>query len=480
MRARFSNFRRTCMVAGVLAIASIGSAGFWDASIKIDRPTNSPTLTVKYDGAYAALIELRVNGQSVSTRSLDEAANKGETNFTLTLSDLREGDNEIEIRLFDKTGKLLSTQKSTIATEVADKGPVYLMGVKQGQSVQGAVEVKVGFGREFKSTYVSFFVDNNFKRLSNYPPFDYVWDTSKEANGWHELEAWVVDETTTTFKSKKIRVFVNNPNGRTERQGLGAEYTPAGTNGKTTADNAAGVKDTQVSGSVASNVKLDPTAPKVGAVPPATPVKATTTTVKPNAAVKPVATKVLDRKPVDLDTAATGAKTRVDAAAGTKPVPVDGAIAMGNRHMTPTGTRVVSIQPLTTAGLIAVTRGQRLSGITTFNVLLNNRFVEFDVAPRVDGGVPMTPFRHLIEKAGGSVDWMNDDKSVAANAEGANVWFKVGDKNAKVNDSLVSLELAPYVDRGRTIVPLSFISDVLKVNIQFDPTTGHVLITNKK
>jgi len=465
MRARFSNFRRTCMVAGVLAIASIGSAGFWDASIKIDRPTNSPTLTVKYDGAYAALIELRVNGQSVSTRSLDEAANKGETNFTLTLSDLREGDNEIEIRLFDKTGKLLSTQKSTIATEVADKGPVYLMGVKQGQSVQGAVEVKVGFGREFKSTYVSFFVDNNFKRLSNYPPFDYVWDTSKEANGWHELEAWVVDETTTTFKSKKIRVFVNNPNGRTERQGLGAEYTPASTNGKTTADNAAGVKDTKVAGTVTSNVKLEATAPKAD---------------KSSTATKPVATKVLDRKPVALDTATTGAKTRVDAAAGTKPVPVDGAIAMGNRHMTPTGTRVVSIQPLTTAGLLAITRGQRLSGITTFNVLLNNRFVEFDVAPRVDGGVPMTPFRHLIEKAGGSVDWTNDDKAVSASAEGANVWFKVGDKNAKVNDSLVSLELAPYVDRGRTIVPLSFISDVLKVNIQFDPTTGHVLITNKK
>jgi hypothetical protein len=41
------------------------------------------------------------------------------------------------------------------------------------------------------------------------------------------------------------------------------------------------------------------------------------------------------------------------------------------------------------------------------------------------------------------------------------------------------METAPYIDRGRTIVPLSFIDDALNVNVDYDKETGHVLITSK-
>ena len=91
----------------------------------------------------------------------------------------------------------------------------------------------------------------------------------------------------------------------------------------------------------------------------------------------------------------------------------------------------------------------------------------------------MTPFRHLLEKAGGKVTWLNSEKSVNASGDGKKIWFKVGDSTAKINDLPFALELAPYIDRGRTIVPLSFMKDALDVNIQFDPATGHVLITKK-
>jgi hypothetical protein len=84
-----------------------------------------------------------------------------------------------------------------------------------------------------------------------------------------------------------------------------------------------------------------------------------------------------------------------------------------------------------------------------------------------------------MEKSGGKVKWANSDKSVNATSEGKNIWFKVGESTAKVNNAPFILELAPYIDRGRTIVPLSFMKDALDVNIQFDPATGHVLITKK-
>jgi hypothetical protein len=130
--------------------------------------------------------------------------------------------------------------------------------------------------------------------------------------------------------------------------------------------------------------------------------------------------------------------------------------------------------------MVQITYGQRLNNVATFSVLLNSKYVEFDVAPRVEKGVPLTPFRHLLEQAGGEVNWNNGSKIIDAKSDGRSIWLKIGDKIAKVNDLSVQLELAPFIENGRTIVPLSFIRDSLDVNVEYDPTTGHVLITSKK
>jgi hypothetical protein len=53
----------------------------------------------------------------------------------------------------------------------------------------------------------------------------------------------------------------------------------------------------------------------------------------------------------------------------------------------------------------------------------------------------------------------------------------IGDLNATVNELSVKMEAVPYLDRGRTIVPLSFLRDALKVNVDYDKKTNHVLIT---
>ena len=44
----------------------------------------------------------------------------------------------------------------------------------------------------------------------------------------------------------------------------------------------------------------------------------------------------------------------------------------------------------------------------------------------------------------------------------------------------VTMEATPYVDRGRTIVPLSFVSKALDVKVTFNAKNGHLLIESKK
>ncbi len=54
-----------CVLAGIAALGVTANALSLDAHISIDRAINSPTVTIRYTGAHTALVELRVNGESL-------------------------------------------------------------------------------------------------------------------------------------------------------------------------------------------------------------------------------------------------------------------------------------------------------------------------------------------------------------------------------------------------------------------------------
>ena len=440
-----------------------------DTKITIDRALNSPTVTVRYSGANAALVELRLNGESVGTRSVAATKAAGETNFNINLTDLKDGDNEVEIRLFDRAGKLIGSEKTNIATDQTQYGPVFLTTPKVGESVMGTVDIKLGFGREFRNVYVSFFVDNNFKKMTNIPPYSYNWDTLGETNGWHEVEAWAVDEGSNTYKTRKTRVFVNNPGGRTDRRNVNtALKTSSNPNTTVASGSEVGIRTATAAAKLADR-KIEGAAPKVVRT-----AKNTAKTVGNPSGFKSVGDTnsiISGTKSLAPVSASRVAKARLTGSAK--------SVRVATAKVAPVTTSVV---PSTTAmaGRLAISRGVKMPNLTSFAVVYNSEFVDFDVNPRVDDGVPMTPFRHLIEKAGGTVDWANLTKTVTAKTDGKDIFLQIGDKMAKINNLSVSLETAPYIDRGRTIVPLSFMSDALNVSIEYDRETGHVLITSKK
>jgi hypothetical protein len=498
--------QRLFIIAGLSVVAASASAFSMDPQIVIDRALDSPTLTVRYSGVSAALVELKVNGESLGTRSLSSSKSSGETNFTLNLSDLREGDNDVEVRLFDRTGRLIGHEHTNIQTDaVPQRGPVILQEPRMGATVLGPVEIKVQMDHSIHNAYVSFFIDGNFKSMSNYPPFNYVWDTERETNGWHQLEAWAIDDSNETHKTRKLRVFVNNPQGRTDRPGVGEDLVPS----KTSSDFTVSSSNRNV-----KHISIVVPAPKASGEIAASP---TVPSVKAY-----LATKGNRIEPV------------LSSAAGTKAVPVTGyGITMGPHHMLPAGIHSVSVAKVASAkpaeavkhpavvsvtphvsaaspapvtqtrvavltakrvspvsvvkpveaatNLVSISRGSRLPNLGIFSIALDSSFVDFHgVDPRVDDGVPMTPFRFLLEKAGGNVNWENQTKQVHAKTPGRKIDLKIGDSVAQVNQSNISLERPPYLDRGRTIVPLSFIRSTLNVQVQYDKKTGHVLITSIK
>lgn len=495
MSTTIKTIRTMFVLAGISVIAGSASALPYDARIMIDRALNSPVLTIRYDGVSATLVELRINGESLGTRSVEGSKAAGETNFTINLTDLKDGDNDVEVRLYDRTGKLVGSEKSGISTDQTNYGPVFLRTPKVGTTVMGNVEINMGFGRELKDVYVSFFIDNNFKKITNYPPYTMNWDTTGESNGWHEVEAWAVDDSSTTYKTRRTRVFVNNPGGRTNRIGAEVEVTPTRNpvRPQTVDGGSTTLRNVQISGSpkVVEGEKIH-LEPKVF----------TGTTVS---------NKV--RTTVDLESGTKSAPLKAPAVMGVRPIapssmkvvtnysplpktsgeisivvhnPKAAPIASGFNNQLSGVPTVSSVPRVASANstvalshLVRISKGQRIPNLTSFEVVLNSAIVNFpDVQPRVDGGVPMTPFRYLMEQAGSKVKWANETKTVTAASDGRDIVLQIGDKNAKINSLRVGLEIAPYIDRGRTIVPVSFLHDALNVNVDYDKETGHVLISS--
>ena len=126
------------------------------------------------------------------------------------------------------------------------------------------------------------------------------------------------------------------------------------------------------------------------------------------------------------------------------------------------------------------TRTMRNSHLKTFDVAFDNTQIAFDVPPRIENGMPLAPFRAIFEHSGGTVKWYGESKTVRAINNSKEIEIHIGENEALVNNQKVKLDAKAYIDRGRTIVPLSFVKDSMDVKVTYDAQTGHVLIESNK
>lgn len=496
MNAR--NMARLAIFAGIFTVAAASQATPIDASILLEKAANNRTITVKYDGAPAASLELFVNKVSVLTRNLPGTDSRGEIQLPLDTALIPDGDSEIEVKLLDKSGSVLGSQVTKVQIDRSGKGPVFFLSPGVGDTVKGFVEFKVGFRAELRNAYVSFFVNDEFKALKNYPPYTYSFDTTKVTNGWHEIQAYAVDDTNETFRTEKLRVYVSNPGGLTARQpvipALGATapavkpvakpagqtpfakpvtapITPANPiagNGEAVEPSA--VKPVKTAGILPAAPKATIPVPVVEA-PVAKPV---VEPVKAPVVVKPVV------KPVVEPVKAPAVKPVVKPveAPVVKPVvkPVEAPVVK------PTVAPVVKTAPETVATFkpAPIVKGTRLAGVRTFGIVLDGTKMVFDVPGRVSKGVPTAPVRYLFERKGIEVKWSQKDKVVTGKGTEGDFWLQIGNPVAKVNGRELTMESSPYLWRSRTFVPLSFIGEALDVEAVFDSATNHVMILSRK
>lgn len=117
------------------------------------------------------------------------------------------------------------------------------------------------------------------------------------------------------------------------------------------------------------------------------------------------------------------------------------------------------------------------SGIS---VVVNGKKLVFDQPPIVENGRTLVPFRAIFESLGAEVNWDPKTQLVQGTRDSVKISFKLGSKNAQVNNSNITLDVPAKSLNNRTLVPLRFVGEALGATVHWEASNSTVYIFDGK
>ena len=111
---------------------------------------------------------------------------------------------------------------------------------------------------------------------------------------------------------------------------------------------------------------------------------------------------------------------------------------------------------------------------------IGSHSVTIDTAPVIIDGRTMLPVRGVSEAMGGNVDWNNDTKTVTITLGSNKVEMTVDSKTAYFNNNAQTLDVAPVILNGRTMLPARFIAESFGFDVNWDNDTKTISITHRQ
>lgn len=112
-------------------------------------------------------------------------------------------------------------------------------------------------------------------------------------------------------------------------------------------------------------------------------------------------------------------------------------------------------------------------------VVIDGDFMIFEQPPFIDGGSTLVPMRAIFEKLGADVKWNAKDRSVAASKGDTTIWLQIGNRSAKIQGKAQTLEAAPRMTNGSTMVPLRFVGEALGEDVKWDSELRTITIDSE-
>lgn len=109
---------------------------------------------------------------------------------------------------------------------------------------------------------------------------------------------------------------------------------------------------------------------------------------------------------------------------------------------------------------------------------VNEDPIRLDEAPYIQSGSTLVPLRFIGEAFKANVEWIKEGKGkIIITMPNHKILLSIGDLQAFVDNQEYTLSVPPEIKNGRTFVPLRFIGEGLGAKIEWKPENQEILIT---
>lgn len=111
----------------------------------------------------------------------------------------------------------------------------------------------------------------------------------------------------------------------------------------------------------------------------------------------------------------------------------------------------------------------------------NNVPILLDVPPQIYKGRTIVPLRFISESFGAEVSWEAETSTIRIYYPILNIYItlQINNTTARIDKKVVKLDIPPMIVQGRTLIPLRFISEAFGAQVDWDSIEQKITITIK-
>ena len=100
-----------------------------------------------------------------------------------------------------------------------------------------------------------------------------------------------------------------------------------------------------------------------------------------------------------------------------------------------------------------------------------------DAAPYIQDGRTLVPVSYLATALGAQTTWDGTTQTVTVTEGSTTIELVIGSTTMTVNGTAQTMDVAPVITNSRTFLPASYVADALGATVSWDATTQTVTIT---
>lgn len=108
-----------------------------------------------------------------------------------------------------------------------------------------------------------------------------------------------------------------------------------------------------------------------------------------------------------------------------------------------------------------------VSAEDNITIYVNEEVLQCDVAPYIENGRTMVPMRKIFEALDAKVDWEGTTKTITATKDDIVIILQINNLTMKNNGVEEVLDVAPVIVGSSTFVPIRAVSQSLKANVEW-------------